>query len=540
MSNKEDMTRQEKLKEIGNMHLSEYASKFIIPVPHKFYENDTSIFNSIKNLDWSIENEKDTTYMNVYNSKPYVYKNMIAEFYENDTSIFNSIKDLDWSIDNEKDTIRLNAYNIKSYIYRNMIPEFNKENKKSFIDMSKTLLLNKKPKDFKLILEDIDGIKFELILKEIDLWIFKENISFFVLSIDLNDSSKYTINQINYLNNILRSYKFLKIISKKDNCIHVKQTKMIYGEKDSFLKYLLKLTHVKELDKSFLNIEVHECTKKHCEKKDLNDLYSIYNSSSNAKLILGMQTKTTSYANEADIEKCDEKTITFIDATEMSILREIPYYLATCSSLSGSDKGSISDNGYIYQLIDKGGFNIWKYSSGLTLHDSSAFIGLGKDGGPIVNNVNGVFYFIYMLNLYIKFQATYIAHSLIDQHFESKKINYWYRQLQILKNQFVSDDIGVKFQENELNKSISQALGTQDILSEVSSNLVETKNITNRNLKFYIALIGFILVSIWSDEFKTVILSINIVYIAYTLSIVVSIFIIALSYRHKILKIFKF
>ncbi len=44
------MTRQEKLKEIENMHLSEYASKFIICTLHKFYENDTSIFKNIKDL----------------------------------------------------------------------------------------------------------------------------------------------------------------------------------------------------------------------------------------------------------------------------------------------------------------------------------------------------------------------------------------------------------------------------------------------------------------------------------------------------------
>lgn len=42
------MTRKEKLKEIGNMYLSACASKFIIPVPHKFYDNEKSVLMAFR------------------------------------------------------------------------------------------------------------------------------------------------------------------------------------------------------------------------------------------------------------------------------------------------------------------------------------------------------------------------------------------------------------------------------------------------------------------------------------------------------------
>ena len=459
------MTRQDKLKEIGNMHLSAYTSKFIIPVPHRFYENDTTIFESIKDLGWSIENKTD------------------------------GIKG------------KLGAFNIKAYIYNNMVPELDE---KSFFYDSRTLILNKKFEDQKMKLSSLVKNEvqkeYSFFLRDIDLWIFEEHISFFVLNIEF-DHSMYTINELNEFNNIFRSFKFLKL-TEQDDFINLEQTMLRDGEKCSLLEYLLKLTHIKtetkEQNKSFLNIETCDCTDQYKnEKKNINDLYSIYNTSANAKLLLGMQTRTTHYENGSAIEEYNEECMSFESVREMSILNEIPFYLATCTPFD-PEKSSTSNDEYIYKLVNEGGFNIWKYSSGLTIHDSSAFIGLNNDGGPIVHNVSSNFYFIYMLNLYITFQTRYIEHSLIDNNFESRDINYWYKKLQKLKNQFISDDIGIKFQENELNKSMSVALKEQDILSEVTSNLVETKNITSSNIGIYMTLIGFIFVSLFEEPLKNI------------------------------------
>ena len=491
------MTRQEQLKEIGNMHLSEYTSKFIIPVPHRFYENDKSIFGSIAKSNWNIVNKPD------------------------------EIKD-DEGKTVFKEVRRMGAFNIKAYIYNNMIPKFDNSNKESFLHDSRTLVLNQKFKNQKMKLTGLNKKEYYFSLTDIELWIFEENISFFVLNIEFDDPSNRTINELNEFNKIFRSFKFLDkenelkpIIKLKPSTqfkpiiklIKLEESKMIMGEKSFFLEYLLELTEIQTVEnmtdrgetmvmKSLLNIDACDCTEQYKNKK-INDLYSIYNSSTNAKLLLGMQTEDTDYVDGTTIEEPNEKCMSFESVREMSILNEIPYYLATCTSFA-PDKGWASNDEYIYQLVNEGGFNVWKYSSGITIHDSSAFIGLANDGGPIVNNVNGSFYFIYMLNLYINFQTKYIAHSLIDNNFESRDINYWYKKLQKLKNQFVADDIGIKFQENELNKSMSSALKTKDLLSEVSSNLVETKTITASNRGIYITLAVFIFLSFVVEPLKNI------------------------------------
>ncbi len=474
------MTRQEKLKEIGNMHLSEYTSKFIIPVPHSFYENDKSLFKSIEDAGWTIENKS---------------KNIKG---------------------------KLGAFNIKAYIYNNMVPELDEE---SFFDDSKTLILNKKFKDQKMKLRSLDQKEYSFFLKDIDLWIFEEHISFFVLNIEF-DYLKYTINELNEFNNIFRSFKFLKLTEQND-FINIEQTRMIDGEQSSFLEHLLKLTHIetvkKDENKSFLKINSYDCTNQYKEESSINDLYSIYNTSINSKLLLGMQTSTAQYEDGTEIEEHNEECMSFHMVKEMSILNEIPFYLATCT-LFDAEKRSTANDEYIYELVNDGGFNIWKYSSGLTIHDSSAFIGLGRDGGPVVSNVKGSFYFIYMLNLYINFQTRYLEHSLIDDNFESREINHWYKKLQKLKNQFVSDEIGIKFQENELNKSMSRALKMQDILSEVSSNLVETKSITASNTGIYMTLLGFIFVSLFESPLKHIFSSYGIYIIAPTLLVGYSVY----------------
>lgn len=471
------MTRQDKLSQIGRMHLSAYTLKFIIPVPHKFYEHD-------------------------------------------DTTVFDNIRKSDWSIENESKGIKgkLGAFNIKAYIYNNMVPELNEE---SFFTDSRTLLLNKKFKDKKMKLTSLDQKEYSFFLRDIDLWVFEEHIAFFVLNIDFNDLikfddlSKYSIDELNEFNKVFRNFKFLKLTEQND-FINLEQTEIKYGEQYSFIKYLFELTEIPTLvnttrgkeivKKSFLKIDICDCTDLY-KNEDINDLYSIYNTSANAKLLLGMQTSTAEYDEDGSaIEEYNEECMSFESVREMSILNEIPFYLATCAQFKEKKDWTANDE-YIYQLVNEGGFNIWKYSTGLTIHDSSAFIGLSGDGGPVVNNVNGSFYFIYMLNLYINFQIRYLEHSLIDDDFESGDINYWYKKLQKLKNQFVSDDIGIKFQENELNRSMSSALKTQDILSEVSSNLVETKNITSSNMGIYITLIGFIFVSLLEEPIKNILLN---------------------------------
>lgn len=469
------MTRQEQLKKIGESSLQNYTSKFIIPVPHKFFENK-------------------------------------------DCNIFDKIEKLKWKIINKEESKQFDAFNIKTYIYDNMIPKFTKNEKNSFLDDYKSLLLKKE------INKNVTLDEYKFRLKDIDLWIFEEHISFFVLNIEI-DYRKHTLDEISIFNNKFRSFKFLEL-KELDDKIMLSSTG--YIENYSILTYLLEFTKIDK--QSFLNITQDDCK----NNNDHRNLFSIYNTSTNAKLLVAAQTKTTKFSNNTQIEEDEVKHITFTSVNTVNILSEIPFHLASCSSMNPS-KSYTTNDGYLYSLVNNSGFNIWKYSSGIALHDSCAFIGLQDDGGPVVNNTENIFYFIYILNLYINFQMRYIETKIINKDFESTDINYLYKKLQKLKNQFVTDEIAIKFQDNEVHKSISKALKTNEMISEITNNLLETKNITQNNIGIYTTLLGFIFVSIFQEPMKEYFAQNSTLIVFVLLPILYLIF----RYRTKIKKYFK-
>lgn len=444
------MTRQEQLKEIGEMTPQDFMSYFIIPLPHNFYENKSNVFSKIEKTEWKIVNNTET------------FKGR-----------------------------QLNAFNIKTYVYENMIPPLEE---KTHIDKYKSLLL-KKELNKKAKLNE-----YEFTISEIDLWIFDENIAFFTIKTEIN-YAEYSINELSEFNRRFREFKFLDLDSGSDELLFSRVNG--YEEsKNGLLEYLIETTRVDE--KSFLNIDKEQCTLSALSKKKTckpNPLYPIYNTSTNAKLLTAVQTKTSTFSNTDEIEPLHETDLKPSTINGTSTLQEVPFYLASCLSLNPS-KGNMGNEEYINSLVDNGGFNIWKYSSGITIHDSFALFGLGDDGGPVAQNMKGHFYFIYMLNLYINYQARFIENKLINEEFEALDINDWYTKLQKLKNQFITKEIGIKFQENELHKSMMSALGTENMLGEITDNLMETREITQSNMGIYFTLIGFIFVSILETPIK--------------------------------------
>ena len=438
------MTRQEELKEIGEMIPNDFVSHFIIPIPHKFYKNDSDIFSKIRKTKWNVIND-------------------ISKF----------------------PSRQLGAFNIKSYIYENMISPLDEKN---HIDRYSSLLLkrsiNKQAR--------IDNFLFNI--KEIDLWIFDEHVSFFTIIVDI-DCTNYTVNELSEFNRQFREFKFLDIKEKDDEFIF-SRVKGFQESDNGFFEYLIALTMID--NKSFLNINKSECTNMKDKNNKHNSLYTIYNTSTNAKVLTATQTQTSKFSNGKEIEPLHESDLHYGTINGTSTLEEVPFYLASCSSLNPA-KGFTNNEGYIYSLVDNGGFNIWKYSSGLTIHDSFALFGLSNDGGPVVANTKNQFYFIYILNLYINFQSRFIENKLINEEFESLDINYWYKKLQRLKNQFVTQEVGVKFQENEIHTSMFSALKTEEMLSEITDNLMETREITQNNLGMYMTLIGFIFFSVLEE-----------------------------------------
>lgn len=442
------MSRQEKLKEIGSMKLQSYASKLIIPCPHKFYEN----------------------------SYPQIKKTLSC---------------LGWKINNESEGRCFGAFNIKPYIYENVIPHINGD-WKSVFENNKSVILSKNNLNYKCTLE-----KYNFKINDIDLWIFEDHISFFALNIEL-DFENLEIDDISSFHNKIRQFKFLDLHldESKKNISFVSSG---YDETFSFIDFLLQLTQ-DDSKKSFLNIEKEDCNTLRKENK-INNLFSIYNATTNGKLLIGMQSIDTKYSDGSDIEDYDDKNINFYSTKELGLISEIPFYLASCSSMN-PQKNSTHKDDYIYACAENGGFGVWKYSSGLTLHDSIAFFGLADDGGPIINNVNTSFYFIYMLNLYINFQIKYIEHEIIDSDFESLQINYWYKKLQKLKNQFFADDIALKFQENEIHSTIARALKNQQLIDEVTNNLTTTKELTQSNFQLYLTALGLIFIYLFEESIK--------------------------------------
>jgi hypothetical protein len=427
------MTRQEKLSEIGKLKLSEYSLKMIIPCPHNFYENKRTIFEKIK----------------------------------------------DWKILNKSSEKAFNAFNIKTYIYGNVVPELNDNNNNKFLDKNKTIILTKKLND-RFELKD-----FKFIISDVHLWIFDEHIAFFSLEIKLQDFKNFTIDEITEFHQLIRRYKFFSL--KYDDIQQKKITDKGFIETDEFINYLLNLTNID--NKSFLNIILDDCKIK-SKKDEINELYHIYNSTTNAKLLIGMQTEKTQYSDGKLIEELEENQITFTTTKTISILEEATFYISTCSSLTPKKDWTPNDS-YIFDCLSVNKLSLWKYSLGVILHDNAVFLGLNKNGGNVIGNVNSSFYFIYMLNLYIYNQVKYLEHKIIDSSFESLEIDYYYEQLQKLKNQFISDEVGIKFQENELNRIIAKAFKIEDSLSQVSSNLVETKEISQNNRTLILAILTY-------------------------------------------------
>ena len=215
------------------------------------------------------------------------------------------------------------------------------------------------------------------------------------------------------------------------------------------------------------------------------ELYPIYNTSYYAKLITAIHVDTDTIKDENGedfiIEPLEKNNLIFKEINGTGTLEEIPYYLATTSELYPYGMFDANEE-YIHSLVDEGGITIWKYWSGIAVKDSLAFFSLKSGGSNIVNNARNCYYFIYMLNLYINYKLRYFEHTLIDKDFTNlDKIYPKFVQLQQLRNQFMSNEIAVRFQSNIIHNAISEALNTSNMYEEVKENVIDTLELTRNN-----------------------------------------------------------
>lgn len=432
-------------------------------------------------------------------------------FFNNKRSFIEELKTSEWKIVNaEKGQERaFDAYNIKSYIYENVIPHL--DNKNHILD-NKNIILTKQ------LNIQCKFEQFKFTISDIDLWIFDSIVGFFVIKPEI-EFREYTINQLTTFNHLLRQHKFLKF--EKINEEFIVSRPRGYEQRNDILKFLFEQTKINK--KSLLNIDFETC---------INS--SIYHSSTNAKLMTAVQTSEMCFSNGEDIEPLHDTELHAVRINGTSILEEVPFYLASCLELLPSNSFTNNEE-YIHARVDIGGFNVWKYSSGLVLHDSFAIVGLGEDGGPIVDNMKGNSYFIYILNLYLSFQLRYIEDYIIDDNFESLSIIETYEELQILKNKFLAKEIGTKFQENELHTIMLSAHKTEDIMSEVTDNLMETKEIVQNNIGIYISFLAFFLASIFEDSIKHLLKTHTIISISSLLFMII----IGFKYKKELKKLYR-
>ena len=196
--------------------------------------------------------------------------------------------------------------------------------------------------------------------------------------------------------------------------------------------------------------------------------------------------------NEVAIEGSFEEELKFIEIDGSSTLDEMPYYLATTSDIY-PDRLFEASEAYIYSLMNEGGISLWKYWSGVAIEDSLAFFSLKSGGSGIVNSARNNVYFIYMLNLYINYQLRYLEHTLIDKDFINiDNIYPKIMDLQRLNNQFIGNEIAIKFQPNEIHQAISKALQTKEMFEEIENNIAKTYELTKDNTNIIITIfMGF-------------------------------------------------
>jgi hypothetical protein len=424
-------TRQQKFQAIGKLKPSvskegfvNFSSTFIIPIPHNLHKT------------------------------------------KNVTKLFVDV-DRNWEVKNDTFEKDLWLYDIKKYIKNNMFTAVPKDEKKkkNFILDNKNLYLKRKMNKTVFDLVENATTKAQVAMDSVELW-------FFTYQISLDAPNNLDVNAIStVLNRNLRNFRSLKIDEKE---------KKIYAGNSAqgvpFIDYLFSLTSVE--GKSFLNIEIESFERE-------GDLHPIFNSTYYAKMM------TAAHIDERSVDIDGEKVRIADVAPNLSEtvtidfghLEELPYILATTSSFDfACEEAFIGYEEYIYKNIQENGINIWKYWSGIALQDSVAFFSIHAGGAGVVNASKSGYYFLYMLSLYSNIRLKYYEQYLIDEDFINiERIYPLGKDIQKLQNQYMANEVAMKFQPNHIHEKMNQGLKNGALLEEVESNIQTTLELTKQN-----------------------------------------------------------
>ena len=443
------MTRQERITEIGKLKPSTFKdwetkeplaknqmSYFIVPFAHEIYEkkSPTRIVENLKILNWNLVNNKE--------------KRILCD--TGDGRFMESIK---------------------LYLYDEMVPKYEKINEHFLLQKNLIFQKNDLQKEWTFRSYFRGEIDFEtnFLLDGLDLLIVDKHIAFFSIKTQLCLDDTSSVSDI--------SAKFNRNMKDFRNMYVDLQTHTFSNDNNAGVSVFEWFSSLVELENTSLLSESSPSLR---EIQNYKEFYPIYNASYNAKMITAMHVDEME-VNGEEIEPAFEDDLITMNIDGTSSLEEMPYLLATTSELYPS-KAWEGNEEYINEQIGNGQINIWKYWSGVVLHDSMAFFSIGDGGSAIVNSARNSYYFIYMLNLYAAYKVRYFEYQLIDNEFISiENIRSHFSDLQRLKNQYMCTELSSLFQPNVVHEAIKSAMKTDDMYDEVKDNIEATLEITSRN-----------------------------------------------------------
>jgi len=393
------------------------------------------------------------------------------------SEVISGISELEWSIINNQVIDELYLFDIKKYLVESLTPTFPDtiEKQKLFIKDQKSLLLkNTSIEKIKLTCNNNKCINatFELILSSIDIWILDDNVGFFVLHVENSDKLYELEKYSTCINRTLRDYNELYSFNDKENsCLNISDTKD-EKYKTSLIDTLFRCT-ISKTKKSFLNIKSicsdNNIIKSSYYAKMLTSIYINHD-----KLQLG--------DNAVDIINSRDKLVEET-STDFEYFDEIPYLLATTSAIDiSSEPMFVSHKRFIYKHLEKNSVHIWRNWVGIALQDSCAFFSIKNGGKNIVLSNSTSNYFLYMMNLIVNIKLKIYEDDVIDEEFINiHKIYPLKRKLQKLKNQYIANEIAIKFQPNKIYNQMTIGLNNKQLIDEVSSNIDTTLDLTKQN-----------------------------------------------------------
>lgn len=418
------------------------------------------------------------------------------------SSFAKTLESSGWNIlNNNKADLFL--HDIKQYLKDSLLPEFPSkiEEQKVFIQSKKSLVLRSKKftslklKYFPREQEDPNNPKhqeFSLNLSSIDIWLLSENIGLFVFHVE--QSHQYIIDQYStIINRTLRDYKNIYAL-EDTNSINISNKSLENGSK--LIDLCFELTKKKNSDKSFLNINS-------IDKEDI-----ISQSTHYAKML------TSVYVDKKEIDINNKKfdivesrdKLTEETSTDFNYFDELPYLLATTSSFDPSKEPTfIAHRRYLYDNLQSSSINIWRGWTGISLQDSCAFFS-AKDGDKFIVLSNSTSnYFLYVMNIVTNIRLKLYEVGVIDEDFINvHKIYPLKRNLQKLKNQFIANEVSIKFQPSHIYKQMEKGLKNQEILDEISNNIDTTLDLTKQNTDAFVSAgaVLFAVGSLWEPIAK--------------------------------------